>query len=72
VGPVWPLGPDDDRTAVRPLEFVEVLPGVRQGVASELAEALPGTAGEPPLDSIFLAPTAGGEPRWSLWGEPEG
>ena len=53
-------------------EFVEVLPGVRQGVASELAEALPGTVGEPPLDSIFLAPTAGGEPRWSLWGEPEG
>jgi hypothetical protein len=51
---------------------VEVLPGVRQGVASELAEALPGTVGEPPLDSIFLAPTAGGEPRWSLWGEPEG
>jgi hypothetical protein len=63
--------PDDDRTAVRPLEFVEVPPGVGQGVGSEPSEASTGAPGAP-LDSIFLGPTAGGEPRWSLWGEPEG
>ena len=27
VGPVWPLASEDDRTAVRPLQFVEVPPG---------------------------------------------
>jgi len=61
VGAVWPLGPDDDRTAVQPLQFIEV--GL-QAVADR--------PGDAPADSIFLASTPGGEPRWSLWGEPEG
>jgi hypothetical protein len=70
VGPVWPIGPDD-RTVVPPIQFVDVSPAAthRLGVDPEGSTQ---TAVEPAHDSIFLPPTTGGEPRWSLWGEPEG
>lgn len=71
VGPVWPLAPDGDRTAVREIQFVEVPPGLLEAVGPGPADGSARLAAEPQIDSIFLAPAAGGEPRWSLWGEPE-
>jgi hypothetical protein len=70
VGAVWPLGADDDRTAVRSLEFVEVpTNAIRPGL--EPSDATAYTPVEPATETIFLTPGTGGEPRWSLWGEPE-
>jgi hypothetical protein len=61
VGPVWPLDPDDDRTAVRPLQFVEVTPiPVRDDGAPNST-----------ADARFVPPVSDTEPRWSLWGEAE-
>jgi hypothetical protein len=57
-GPVWPLEPDQDRTTVRPLQFVEVQP--RRSDDSPPVHDDPGVM-TPPTD----------EPRWSLWGELE-
>ena len=57
VGPAWPLEGDDDRTIVRPLQFVEVQPS-RSEASSATIEPVPITP--PPSES-----------RWSLWGELE-
>jgi hypothetical protein len=65
------MGPDDDRTVVPLLQFVEVLPGAMPPAGRNPADGLTQVPVELASDSIFLAPTAGGEPRWSLWGEPE-
>jgi hypothetical protein len=70
VGPVWPLIPDDDRTSVRPLQFVEVPPGTIPAAGTQPAEGAHAIITEPPADPIFITPT-GTEPRWSLWGEPD-
>lgn len=59
VGAVWPFDPEDDRTSVRTLEFVEV--AAIDG-ATDPIEAAPG-------EPAFLAPSA--EPRWSLFGDVE-
>jgi hypothetical protein len=56
VGPVWPLEAVDRRTAVRPLDFVEVEP----------APAEPS-----PAEPIVLGVPSPGEARWSLWGDAE-
>jgi hypothetical protein len=56
VGPVWPLEAVDARTAVRPLQFVEVEPAR--------------TETEPP-EPMITAPSSAAEPGWSLWGEAE-
>jgi hypothetical protein len=66
VGPVWPLEPDEDRTAVRSLQFVEVQPEGRSGPAEPSGDAT-----DTPTDPMFLTASTGGEPRWSLWGEAE-
>lgn len=55
VGPVWPLDAIDRRTAVRPLEFVEI-------------EAEPA---EVPVEPLVLTAPPPGETRWSLWGDAE-
>jgi hypothetical protein len=61
VGPVWPLDPNDDRTAVRPLQFVEVTPiPVRD-------DRVP----DPTAGARIVPPQSDAEPRWSLWGEAE-
>ena len=65
------MGPDDDRTVVPPLQFVEVLPGAMPAAGRNPADGSTHVPVEPASDSILLVPTAGGEPRWSLWGEPE-
>jgi hypothetical protein len=56
VGPVWPLETLDPRTAVRPLQFVEV-------------ESDPAAIESP--EPIVAAATPAGEPGWSLWGDAE-
>jgi hypothetical protein len=56
VGPVWPLEAVDRRTAVRPLDFVEV-------------ESVP--LESPPAEPILLNAPSPGEARWSLWGDAE-
>jgi len=62
VGPVWPLEPGEDRTAVPSLQFVEVQPtGARTGQPSRKDRARP----------IIASASTGAEPRWSLWGEAE-
>jgi hypothetical protein len=56
VGPVWPLEPAQDRTAVRSLDFGEVEPD---------------RGPEPPRPPVVLPMPAAGEARWSLWGDAE-
>jgi hypothetical protein len=58
VGSVWPLDPDQDRTAVRTLQFVEVQPRASDHTLPIHEDP---AAMAPPTD----------EPRWSLWGELE-
>jgi hypothetical protein len=71
VGAVWPLRPDDDRTAVRSLEFVEVPPSpLRPGPADPL-DAAANAPTDPAAEPSYLNLTTASEPRWSLWGEPE-
>jgi hypothetical protein len=67
VGPVWPVAPDEDRTGVRPLEFVEVPSNAVRAVTTSPDES---AAAEPATGANFVT-SAGGEPRWILWGEPE-
>jgi hypothetical protein len=71
IGPVWPLTSEDGRTAVRPLQFVEVPPGTVPAVAADAKEGSGPSTTEPVADSAFVPTGSGTEPRWSLWGEPE-
>ena len=71
VGPVWPLEPGEDRTAVREIRFVEVEPNpVREG---RVAQPSPPAAPAPEALSDPGYPTVAieSEARWSLWGEAE-
>jgi hypothetical protein len=72
VGAVWPLESDEDRTAVRRLDFVEVPPGPPPAGPAGAFDATAHTATtDPAAESANLTPNAASEPRWSLWGEPE-
>jgi hypothetical protein len=71
IGPVWPLELDGDRTAVQPIQFVEVPPGTAR--KSRPAKAIPSGDGadDGTVDPGFAPPATSAEPRWSLWGEAE-
>jgi len=71
VGPVWPLDPEGDRTAVRPLQFVEVQPNPARAGREDPSNEPDDAGADGPTDSIFVTPPTGGEARWSLWGEAE-
>lgn len=74
IGPVWPLEPDGHRTAVQPIQFVEVQPGTARKDRLAKHTSGDGVAAGARADTAepgFVSPATGGEPRWSLWGEAE-
>ena len=70
VGQVWPLDEVDDRTIVRPLEFVEVeMARLGANSAAPLTVTAQPDFDQTPTGAVPQASFT--EPRWSLWGEPE-
>jgi hypothetical protein len=71
IGPVWPLELDGDRTAVQPIQFVEVPPGAARNGRAARATAPGDGTDDGAVDPGFAPPSVGSEPRWSLWGDVE-